>query len=189
MNKQIADDALTPGTNLNRTLEAQKKALLGDMNAAAAARATGNKAAIEAAEKGVIGKVKSLWGKTKTAGWIAVGGGGAAYLGTSYYLSEKYDIPFFKAVGMVNRWLHDEAGFEFIPEGMLGELPSDMKKKMPAIRRDMKKFGITPERAREEIRKQAEMQRKIRVDENYVVQRVMNNLLTALNQPSARISK
>ena len=149
---------------------------------------TGIKAAVEAAEKGVINNLKGKWATTKK--WAGRGAWGmtAAYASTAGYFSLKYDIPYIMGVSIVNRWLHDEAGIPMF-DWMLGEIPADMKKRMEAGNRDMKQFGITPEQAAEEIRKQREMQRKIRVDENYITQRVMNNLLTALNQPSARISK
>lgn len=188
MNKQISDDILKPGTNSNKVLEAQKKALLDDMNAAAAARTAGNKAAVEAAEKSVIGKLGSAWNTTKNVGFATAGGLTAAHLGTSWYLSEKHGIPFTMGMSMVNRWLHDEAGLP-IPDFMLGEIPADMKKKLEVVKRDLKKINISKERARELARQQTEQDTPIRVDENYIIRRVVGNLLTAMNHPSARISK
>tara|TARA_Y100000593_G_C4301724_1_gene333718 strand:+ start:61 stop:2355 length:2295 start_codon:yes stop_codon:yes gene_type:complete len=188
MNKQISDDILKPGTNSNKVLEAQKKALLDDMNAAAAARTAGNKAAVEAAEKSVIGKLGKSWETTKGVLKGTAFGLTAAHLGTSYYLSEKYGIPFTMGMSMVNKWLHDEAGMTFL-EDFIGEVPDDMKKKLEAANRDLKKINISKERARELARQQTEQDTPIRVDENYIIRRVVGNLLTAMNHPSARISK
>lgn len=178
--KSAADDALKPGTNSNKALEAQKKALLDDMNAAAAARTTGNKVALEAAEKSAIGKLGSAWNTTKNVGLATAGGLTAAHLGTSYYLKEKYGIPFTMGISMVNKWLHDEAGMTFL-EDFIGEVPDDMKKKLEAVNRDLKKINISKEKARELARQQRVQNTPVRVDESYIFQKVMENLLTAIN--------